>query len=104
MTALRRLRLSTRPEKPEDREIWDLFRGRCVVCGHPAKAIHEIDFRSSGREAMRPENRVTLCVYHHLWAHQGDKYDKANRLREDREKFLKFRGKHERSQPTEGAS
>ena len=50
--------------------VWELFRGRCLMCGKRGAAIHEIKPKSQlGREALKVENRCVLCAFCHNWAH-----------------------------------
>lgn len=58
----------------DDILIMDLFRGRCV-CGRKAVTIHEIEPRSTGKSAMRIDNRIPLCADCHNWVHRvGTKF------------------------------
>lgn len=50
-------------------EVIAFFKGRCVICLHPATVTHEIEPRARGKKSMRFENRVALCNDCHDWAH-----------------------------------
>lgn len=76
-------------ENPSSSDVIRYFKGKCVVCGHPAHATHEIEPRSRGNNPMRFENRVALCIECHEFFHsrgitesaiQNLKFIRANRI------------------------
>lgn len=57
-----------------DRDVWKVFKGRCLICYQSASEIHEIVPRSQDKNWNRWDNRVLLCKAHHTWVHaQGAK-------------------------------
>ena len=54
---------------PTSRQVLAYFKNICVVCGHPACVVHEIEPRSRGNNALRFENRIALCGDCHEYAH-----------------------------------
>lgn len=50
--------------------ILDYYNNTCLKCHNPARDIHEIIPKSSGKRAMRMSNRISLCPICHTWAHK----------------------------------
>lgn len=55
---------------PTSNQIIKFFKGRCVICGHPACVVHEIEPRSRGNNALRFDNRIAICNSCHEFAHE----------------------------------
>lgn len=88
-------RLNLNPSE-SDREIWDLFDGRCVKCGNLAVTIHEIVPRSLAPKTWKnPENRVPLCATCHDWAHRNGTAKSRDILTQKRKDWLE---KHRRNE------
>ena len=70
-----------------------VYENRCARCGTPSKVIHEIEPRS-----LRPadwwelDNMVVLCSVCHTWAEELGTRERADELRQCRERVLRERG------------
>ena len=71
----------------EELEIFDLFRGKCILCKQWAVTLHEICPKSKCPKTWQnPENRVPVCNRHHNWIHATGANNHAielSRLREE---------------------
>ena len=73
----------------KDRQtILDLFDSRCLVCGAKTDIIHEIIPISHGKNSLKIENRVPLCLVHHDWAHSVGTNNSIPILQQKREEYL----------------
>ena len=76
---------------PTSRQILAFFKNTCVICGHIACVVHEIEPRSRGNSALRFENRVALCLDCHDWCHnQGVSQKEIESLKFLRENKIKM--------------
>ena len=70
-----------------------VYENRCAVCGRPSRIVHEIEEKS-----LRPrtwfylENLIVLCPVCHDWAHELGTRERADELRQCRERVLRERG------------
>lgn len=89
--------LNTKPENPyTDEFIRWLFKDRCIICFMKADVIHEINPRSSGKDAMDYHNRVTLCNKDHASVHnQGTGEQQIEWLKSLRIEVLEAFGREE---------
>ena len=76
-------------------DVWDLFKGRCVLgIEHAANIVHEIEPKSRRPKTWKdPENQVALCYEHHHQVHTEGTANWADRLREARAQALRQLGK-----------
>lgn len=74
---------------PDYEIIVEMFRERCVHCNRVYNVIHEMLPRSSGKNAMKIDNRVPLCYNCHDWAHSVGTNVSMPVLVKDRERALK---------------
>jgi hypothetical protein len=76
---------------PTSRQILVFFKNICVICGHPACVVHEIEPRSRGNNPLRFENRIALCGDCHDWCHnQGVSPKEVETLKFLRENRIKM--------------
>ena len=72
----------------EDYELIDIYRGKCIVCRHPAYTIHEIHPKSLLISWSRWINRVLLCPVCHDTAHKRGTISSRDYLIEHRNQRL----------------
>ena len=62
--------------KSSEIEIFELFNYRCARCPAPAVTLHEIVPKSKRpKDWDDPLNRIPLCMFCHMWAHnRGTKF------------------------------
>jgi 5-methylcytosine-specific restriction endonuclease McrA len=79
----------TKHWKPDEIEIIERFREKCVRCRRPFVILHEIVPRSKLPKTWKKEgNRVPLCNGCHNWAHKVGTSNSERILRECVEKRL----------------
>lgn len=75
--------------------VWDMFKGRCFICGGPGSDVHELEPRGRGGYALRIENRAVVCRQHHAEIHsRGVSESYLEQLKEKRRNFLTKIGYH----------
>lgn len=68
---------------PVRQAVWEIYRGRCIICLGQGHDVHEIVPRSLAPQTwMAPENRVVLCREHHTQVHNEGTRAWAERLKE----------------------
>jgi len=80
-----------------DEFIWQLFKGRCIVCFRPARDINEIVLRSRSKNSLQDwKNRVCICRECHTeYHHGGVTPQKQKDMIQYRSRFLKAIGREE---------
>jgi 5-methylcytosine-specific restriction endonuclease McrA len=69
--------------------VWELFKGRCFLCGRQGSDVHELEPKSRGGDWARIENRVVVCRECHSMIHRmGVSESFLEQLKEKRRNFL----------------
>lgn len=85
----------------KNREIvWELFKGRCFLCGRQGNDVHELEPKSRGGDWARIENRAVVCRSCHSEIHRrGVSESYLENLKEKRRNFLIRIGVNEYTEP-----
>ena len=59
-------------ERETYQKTWDLFDGKCAICGSTKIAMHHIRYGACGRKTYMG-NIIPLCDIHHRLVHSNKK-------------------------------
>ena len=89
------IKVNYNPKLLEQEAIFRIYNHRCIMCGHFASEINEIDGRARNKDNIKNrKNRVPLCPpCHREFHHNGVTPEKIKDMKERRVEFLLMLGK-----------